>query len=135
MNTPAPLITKSITVKPDRIVCEVLIPDPAYRYATQDLIDRIRRDVPHLPDHTCKNAEGRTFAAVMDHTSTPHVLEHMIIELQAKAAPDPAKVFVGTTEWLDEHQGLARIEVSFTDDLDALRAFRAAVQILNEAML
>ena len=42
------------------------------------------------------------------------------------AAPPPPDdfAFVGTTEWLDEARGLARVEVNFTDDLVALRAFR-----------
>lgn len=129
------LTVERITVKRDRIVCEVGVSDVQHRYTNEQLIARVCRVVPHLPGHTCKNAQGLTFSAVMNQTSLPHLLEHMVIALQAKDASDAAKIFVGTTEWLDEQAGLARVEVSFTDDLDALRAFRVAVQILNEVMI
>ena len=42
---------------------------------------------------------------------------------------------MGTTEWTDEHAGRARIQISFADDLVALRAIRDAVDFLNEALL
>ena len=44
-------------------------------------------------------------------------------------------LFIGTTEWLDEEAGLARIEVGFKDDLVALRAFNEAIRFLNIAVL
>ena len=84
------------------------------------------------------NDEGDTFAAVMDHTSIPHLLEHLVIDLQTQAAQevsDENAVFVGTTEWIDEFAGRARIEVSFTDDLVALRAFRDATAFLNASVV
>ena len=48
---------------------------------------------------------------------------------------DVHAVFVGTTEWTDEAAGRARIEVSFLDDLVALRAFRDAIAFLGDAMV
>ena len=81
------------------------------------------------------NEEGDTFAAVMDHTSLPHLLEHLVIDMQAQAVSDENAVFVGTTEWIDEFAGRARIEVSFTDDLVALRAFRDAIAFLNNTVV
>ena len=117
------------------MVWEVCIPDAQYRYASKERIASVCRALPRLPYHTCKNDEGPTFAAVMDHTSIPHVLEHAVIELQAQNAVSPTTLFVGTTVWLDESEGRARIEVGFADDLDALRAFRAAIQIIDAAMI
>ena len=52
----------------------------------------------------------------------------------AAALPDDF-AFVGTSEWTDEAQGRARVEVNFTDDLVALRAFREATQFLNDAVV
>ncbi len=43
--------------------------------------------------------------------------------------------FVGTSEWLDEAHGLACVEVNFTDDLVALRAFRDAAHFLNAVVV
>lgn len=91
---------------------------------------------------------------MIDHTSLPHLLEHLVIDFQTRAAVrrgDGAEagsaaayadagsaldaVFVGTTEWTDEAAGRARIEVSFLDDLVALRAFRDAIAFLGDAMV
>lgn len=80
------------------------------------------------------------FASVMDHTPLPHVLEHLVVELQAQAAersggraPETG-VFVGTTEWIDEARTKAMVRVSFADDFDALRAFKEAVACLEDAL-
>lgn len=107
------------------------------RYTTPDLACRLAQARPTLPHHTCVNGKGPTFGDVMAHTSLPHVLEHAIIDEQVR---DPATLtdipFVGTTEWLDEHAGLARVEVNFADDLIALRALRNALSFVNgEAVL
>lgn len=124
-----------ITVKQDRIVFEVQVSNLSYRYTNTHLIEKVCTQLPHLFAHTCKNSQGPTFAAVMKHTSLPHLLEHMIIELQAKNAADTTELYVGTSEWVDEQAGLARIEVSFADDLDALRAFHSAIAIIDWAMI
>ena len=71
----------------------------------------------------------------MEGTSVPHLLEHIAISVQTASARDPAARFVGTTEWLDEAAGEARIELSFTDDLEALRSFNLAVKFLADAVL
>lgn len=87
---------------------------------------------PTLALHSCVNPQGPTFSSVIASTSLPHVLEHAIIDEQVR---DPSTLtdvlFVGTTEWLDERAGLARVEVNFADDLVALRALRNALAFVN----
>ena len=61
----------------------------------------------------------------------PHVLEHLVIELQTRASDDSQAMFVGTTEWVDEAAGIARVQVSYLDDLQALRSLSEALDILN----
>lgn len=122
-------------MKNDRIVCEVKLEKEAPRYTDPALIAHLCETFPNLPKHTCKNALGTCFAAVMDHTSIPHLFEHLVIDLQARGHSHGTMTFVGTTEWLDAQEDTARIEVNFTDDLSALRAFRDAAQILNKAMI
>ncbi len=104
---------------------------------------------PFLTQHAL-NAEGASFGAILDRTSLPHVLEHLVIDFQAEAqaqaaargAHHPAATFstarnrsaatfVGTTEWLDERAGLARVAVNFTDDLIALAALKAACALME----
>ena len=130
-----PIQIRMITVKTGRLVCEVAVPDAIFRNTTPRLAAFVTDQYPDLPHHACVNSVGHTFGDVIEHTSTPHLLEHLVISLQVRdhVAGDPT--FIGTTEWIDEQAGIAHIEVGFTDDLAALRAFNEATQFLNMAVL
>ncbi len=125
-----PLVIERITVKADRVEALVRVsPDGAW--STAQRAQRILQAFPSLADHTCVNAEGPAFASVIDHTSIPHVLEHLVIQLMCERSDDPAASFVGTTQWVAQSNGSACVKVSFTDDVMALRAFRDAAEFLN----
>lgn len=139
-----PLSIERMTVRAGRMACDVALAPGAPRFTTPAMAARVRQAFPSLPRHACVNDEGDTFGAVMDHTPLPHLLEHLVIDAQVRAAAQAARdasapackaVFVGTTEWTDEFAGKARVEVSFTDDLVALRAFRDAARFLNHAVV
>ncbi len=191
------LVIERLTVRPDRIVCDLRVSPSAPASTSPGLVRRVLADYPTLLDHACVNDEGDTFAAVADHTSLPHLVEHLVIDAQvrqavqagspaagARSAPDarsgriaagarpapsacpvaqtaavaeplppagPAHganrageaaspfraavkkstMYVGTTEWVDRFAGHAVVEVSYTDDLTALRSFRDAVCAVN----
>lgn len=121
-----------------RIGCDVVLAAQAPRTTDPVLAARVCASFPNLPRHACVNGAGDTFGAVMEATSLPHLLEHLVIDLQTQAAPPDASLdtaYVGITRWTDENAGRAHIEVSFTDDLVALRAFRDAARFLNEAVV
>ncbi len=121
-----------------RIGCDVVFAAQAPRTTDPVLAARVCASFPNLPRHACVNGAGDTFGAVMEATSLPHLLEHLVIDLQTQAAPpdaSPDTAYVGITRWTDENAGRAHIEVSFTDDLVALRAFRDAARFLNEAVV
>ena len=121
-----------------RIGCDVVFAAQAPRTTDPVLAARVCASFPNLPRHACVNGAGDTFGAVMEATSLPHLLEHLVIDLQTQAAPpdaSPDTAYVGITRWTDENAGRAHIEVSFTDDLVALRAFRDATRFLNEAVV
>ena len=122
--TAPPLAIERLTVRADRLVCDVALAPAAPRRTSPQLVERVCAARPNVPRHACVND-------VAD-TPLPHLLEHLVIDLQTQAAADRDAVFVGTTEWTDERAGRARIEVSFVDDLVALRAFRDAIALLNE---
>lgn len=130
-----PVQIRAFTVKAGRMICELCIPDSRFRYTKPKLAAFVEGQYPDLPHHACVNEVGSTFGDVMESTSTAHMLEHLVISLQTRAAADSAAEFVGTTEWVDESAGEARIEVSFRDDLEALRAFGDATRFLNIAVL
>lgn len=142
-----------LTVRDGRIACDLAVLSGAPRESTPEIAARLARRFPTLALHACVNENGDTFGACMEATPLPHVFEHLVIDLQVRAdearaaaraadvralaAPDgaPASAYVGTSEWVDEAAGLARVEVSFTDDLVALRAFRDAAAALNKAVV
>ena len=82
----APLVIERLTVRADRVVCDVILAPGVPRRTTPELAARVRAAHPHVPRHACVNDEGDTFAAVMDHTSLPHLLEHLVIDFQTRAA-------------------------------------------------
>lgn len=130
-----PLRVESLTVQTGRLVCTVVVPDPAQRYSSPALAARLRASLPELPCHTCVNDQGPVLGAVMADTSLPHLLEHVVIALQVREETQNDRTFVGITQWLDEGAGRAQVQVSFRDDLSALRAFNRAVKLLNDAVL
>lgn len=126
---------ESIRVLTGRIICEVRIADSRWRFTNTRLMHELCQRLPDLPHHACVNNKGRNFAAVMNETSLPHVLEHVAISLQVRGSSDDQASFQGTTEWIDETQGLARVQISFQDDLLALRSFNEALTLINDAVL
>lgn len=126
---------EQFTVGEGRLVCEIRLAPSAPRVTSPGLIRKLEGAFPHLARHACVNDKGVTFGAVMNHTSLPHLLEHLVIDLQVRGAQRDDDAFAGTTDWIDQEVGTARIQVSFTDDLAALRAFRDAVRFLNDAVV
>ena len=124
-------------------VCLVAFSPTAPRATSPALLGRVLPKFPALPRHACVNGAGKTFGDVMANTPLPHLLEHMVVDLQIRqeAEQPPGRgpqagerAIVGTSEWVDETAGLARIDVSFADDMVALRALRDAVASLNAAL-
>ena len=130
-----PIQVRMITVRTGRIVADVVIPDERFRKTTPRLAAFSAGQYPDLPQHACVNDVGFTFGDVMESTSTPHLLEHLVISKQVRERAIGDPTFIGTTEWTDEAAGEARIEFGFKDDLVALRAFNEATQFLNMAVL
>lgn len=131
----AALSIQRIGVLPDRVRCDVLVDDELVRYTNDAMAQRAIFRFPNLVRHACVNSKGTTFGAVIARTSLPHLLEHVVIDMLAQKSTDDETVFVGTTEWTDERSGCARVEVSMTDDLAVLRAFRDAVSFINEEVI
>lgn len=149
----APIRVERMEVRRGHLVCQVAF-GAAPRITSPQLMSHVLAEVPTLARHACVNERGTTFAAVMDCTPLPHLLEHLVVDLQVRAeagqwlalsgvaAEAPPHVagamhdhpIVGTSEWLDEAAGIARIDVSFADDLVALMAMRDSVAFLNKLL-
>lgn len=133
---PARLSVLRLTVRAGRIEADVEVSPPGAR-STPELARAVLASFPRVGDHACVNGKGRRFSDVMEDTPLPHVLEHLVVELQVRAFADregAGRVFAGTSEWEDGRRRRARVQVSFADDLTALRAFRDATAFLNGAL-
>ena len=133
--TRSTITVDSIVVKRDRIICDITVSCEQFRYTTPELASCALASFPTLGDHACVNGAGATFGCVIAHTSLPHLLEHVWIELLVRSSNDSRARFVGTTEWIDEAKGSARVQVSYRDDLQALRTFNETLRFLNIAVL
>ena len=99
---------------------------------------RVLERHPNLLRHTCINDEGDTFGAVADHTSIPHLIEHLAIDSQVnnglhERRESPA-TFVGSSRWggvNPDGSRNAQVEISFSDDRIAIRALNEAVALVN----
>ena len=130
-----PIQVSTITVRTGRIVADIAIPDERFRTTTPKLAAFAEGQFPDLPHHACVNHVGFAFGDVIEQTSVPHLLEHLVISMQVREKAIGDATFIGTTEWTDEAAGDARVEFGFKDDLVALRAFNEAVKFLNSAVL
>lgn len=137
------LAVERVLFRRDRMMVLVRVPEGPAAHLDAAAAAALLEARPALARHACLNAQGRPFGDILDATSLPHVLEHLIIDFQAElvsaqengTATRPPLTFVGTTEWLNEREGLARIEVNFTDDLIALDALKRARALMDEGMV
>lgn len=133
-NAPEPLRVESIRVRADRIEIQVGVQSERHAYTDAALMKRVLKDHPSLALHACRNHKGTLFSDVMNNTAVPHLLEHMVVDGQTRAARDEQRVFTGTTQW-DAHDLLkAHVVVSYEDDLVALRVLSECVSYLNEIL-
>ena len=127
----AALVVERVAIERDRMALLVRVAGGPAAHLSPEAAVRLLQARPRLARHACVNAQGEPFGAILDRTSLPHILEHLIIDFQAELADRSAATFVGTTDWLNEREGLARVEVNFTDDLIALAALKAACALME----
>ena len=133
---------EQLNVLPDRIEAFVRIEDACYRATSPELIERVVQQFPTIAYHTCRNQFGPTFASVMRCTSIPHLLEHLVIDIQTHQHAEKSAggtsaeqaTFTGTTQWSAEDPSVAIVRVSFLDDLIALGAFKKALHFINQTL-
>lgn len=158
-NSRQPLTLEKITIREGRIELVVCLANECYRKTDPALIVACLKHYPTLAEHACKNPQGKTFAAVMNNTTTPHLLEHLIIDAQMRSLEHASSYskaasargtsadsvntgpfgkdtyLMGTTEFLPEDPLRARVVVSYYDDLIGLAACKNACEFLNACLV
>ncbi len=123
----------SVTVCADRVDVIVDVGDAEALRTTSDsaIAERAIGLLPGLAKHVCSNDDDRTFAEEIGDTEVPHLFEHVVMELMAKAgSPRSLK---GETSWdfkRDGH-GIFRVSFEYDDDLVCLGAIKAADKVMS----
>lgn len=125
---------RRIQVLADRIEFEISLSDACTWHTNAQIAEKILARRPNIARHACINGIDITFGAVIANTPLPHLLEHCAIDYLTEAASDEDFRCVGTSEWLDATCGRALIELSMRDDLETLRAFKRATELLEEVL-
>lgn len=114
-----------------RLTVEMPDPDCFLTSQVPHLPRMLFRLFPHLANHTCENDHGYNFRRECRSTEIPHLFEHLIIELQAKA--QPAEVLRGETQWnwRIDPRGRFHVFVDYENELLAVGAIRLAERIIN----
>ena len=80
-----------------KLVVEMPDPERCTTDCAPHLPQSLFRLFPHLARHKCYNGNGYSFKREAMATEVPHLLEHLIIELQSQAQHH--EVLKGETQW------------------------------------
>lgn len=92
---------------------------------------RLFRLFPQLSKHKCDNDYGYSFKRECQDTELPHLLEHLIIELQSQVLP--TCVLRGQTvwDWRVDPRGRFHVFVDYEDEVLAIASAKLAERIIK----
>lgn len=114
-----------------KLVVEMPDPDRCTTESAPHLPRGLFRLFPHLAHHKCHNGNGYSFRREAMATEVPHLLEHLIMELQSQALPH--NVLKGETQWnwRVDPRGTFHVHVEYENEQLVLAAIRLAERIVN----
>ena len=128
-----PIRIESVTVGPERIEAVVCVSDPSAMRtsAVSGLAEEAMRLLPDLKRHRCECGSARGMVAELRDTETPHLLEHVALELMALSGSP--RTLRGETVWdfKRDGRGVFRVSLDYDDDLVALAAIKEGVGIVE----
>jgi hypothetical protein len=117
----------------NKVKLVVEMPDPN-RYTT-DHVPHLPRSLfelfPHLAEHKCHNEHGYSFRRESMSTEIPHLLEHLIIELQSQAQKHFSLKGETQWNWRVDPRGTFHVHVEYENEQLVLAAIRLAERIVN----
>lgn len=99
--------------------------------AVPDLPMTARRLLPGLERHRCENDSGARFVDELRDTETPHLLEHVAVELMALAGSPRSLPARTTWDFAADGRGVFRVRIAYDDDLVALGALKEAARVVD----
>ena len=114
-----------------KLVVEMSDPDC---YSTKDaphIPKLLFKLFPHLARHRCENDNGFTFRRECQCTEIPHLLEHLIIEMQGQVLKSGTLKGETQWNWRVDPKGRFHVYVEYENEMLVLGAIRAAERIIQ----
>lgn len=123
---------QKVTVKPATMEVRVRLANGAPVKTSEDLeaTNRVYQLMPQIADHACVCDQGDSFRASLGDTELAHLLEHVAIEMLARAGVED--VSVGRTTETDDERTWD-VELTCPDDALTLGALSSAAWVLEWA--
>ncbi len=121
-----------INFKNDR--AEVLLNCPTLEDNERVLFsNKIIKSIPEIAEHYCKNNFGTCFCDCIFTTGVAHIFEHILLEMLYKSQrKQQNEKFCAVTRKYD--QNIAKIEISYYDDIELLKAVKHSLNIANKCI-
>ncbi|NTU89554.1 MAG: hypothetical protein HGA54_06585 [Actinobacteria bacterium] len=136
------LVLEQVSIK-DGSLEAIVACDPQRFRVPEEVAERIRSLLPDIDGQVCISPGHECFGEELVGTETPHLLEHVTIELlvqETRVGDNREAVFTGHTSFVDEEEGgllgdkkRMRVNVAFDNDFVALKALREACDIIEWA--
>lgn len=127
------LILEHVEVGESHVEARVLVAEdaPLRTSAVPGLPAAALALLPGLARHRCECGSARGIAAELARTETPHLLEHIALELMALSGSP--RQLAGRTSWDFEGGGprVFVVRLDFDDDLVAVGALSAGVRVVD----
>lgn len=114
-----------------KLTVEMPDPDRCTTDKVPHLPKLLFRMFPNLAAHRCENGRGHSFRRECKATEIPHLLEHLIIEIQGQAFPHTRLSGETQWNWRVDPRGRFHVYVEYENELLALGAIRLAERIMN----
>lgn len=122
-----------VCVDQEFVEAVIRVVDPMLRRTSRvpRLAERVLALLPGLRKHTCENGSAHGISAELGDTETPHLFEHLAVELMALAGSP--RTLKGETTWdfSADGEGMYRVRLAYDHDLVALGAIKAAAGIVD----
>ena len=114
-----------------KLVVEMPDPDRCTTETSPHVPVSLFRLFPHLARHKCHNGSGYSFKREAMATEVPHLLEHLIMELQNQAQHHDQLKGETQWNWRVDPRGTFHVHVEYENEQLVLAAIRLAERMVN----
>lgn len=125
------LSIEKFRVRENAVDARILVREDAL-YVDDALAQQVFVLFPTIKEHSCADRGMGVFAQKIWRTETPHLVEHVAIDLLVRAYEDEGIRFAGHSSWLDRARRIMRVSVSYVDMEVTRAALEEAVMLVSD---